>query len=112
MSRRWIAVSVGLAVVAVLGFVLVSAGGERVQGNVEIEVPEGASAVAIGTLLQDSNLIRFPRLFGLVARWRGTAGGLKAGRYVIPGDASWSQILDVLERGAVETVPFTIPEGY
>ncbi|MFQ5529444.1 MAG: endolytic transglycosylase MltG [Gemmatimonadota bacterium] len=110
---RTIAIAGGVVVVAALGIALVArGGGDRVSGNVQIEVPEGASAVGIGMLLQDSNLVRFPRLFGLVARWRGTAGDLKAGRYVIPGDATWTEILDVLERGVVETVPFTIPEGY
>jgi UPF0755 protein len=101
-----------LLVLLALGSWLAVTGGDRAAGNVQIEVPEGASAVAIGALLQDSNLVRFPRLFGLAARWRGTAGDLKAGRYVIPGDASWTEIFEVLERGAVETVPFTVPEGY
>jgi len=112
MSRRVRAAAVGLVVLLALGSWLVAGGGDRASGNIQLEVPEGASAVAIGGLLQDSNLVRFPRLFGLVARWRGTAGDLKAGRYVIPGGASWNEIFDVLERGAVETVPFTVPEGY
>lgn len=103
-----------LASAAVLALIAVlTLGGERrIAGNVRIEIPDGASAVRIGRLLEDSSLVRFPRLFALFARWRGTAGDLKAGRYVIPAEASWTDILDVLERGAVETIPFTIPEGY
>lgn len=111
MKRRAVAAIVGMVAVAGLVLVLTS-GGERPEGQVQIEVPEGSSAVGIGRILHDSNLVRFPRLFGLVARGRGTATDLKAGRYVIPGDASWTEILDVLERGAVETVSFTIPEGF
>lgn len=110
MNRR---VIVLIAVVAIGGTIgVLASGGERPTGQVQIEVPEGSSAVGIGRILQDSNLVRFPRLFAFVARSRGTAGDLKAGRYVIPGDASWTEILDVLERGAVETVTFTIPEGF
>lgn len=112
MSRR--AGTIVLVGIAVVGFVVMLAvdGDSRVSGSVEIEVPQGASAVRIGRLLEDSSLVRFPHLFALRARWRGTAGDLKAGRYVIPADASWTEILDILERGAVETRPFTIPEGY
>ncbi len=112
MSRRaGIIVLVGIVVVGLV-VLLTFDGDDRVSGNVEIEVPQGASAVRIGRLLEDASLVRFPRLFALRARWRGTAGDLKAGKYVIPADASWTEILDILERGAVETNPFTIPEGY
>lgn len=101
----------GILMLALIA-VLVLSGGRRSAGNVEIEVPAGASAVRIGRVLEDSSLVRFPRLFALFARWRGTAEDLKAGRYIIPAEASWTDILEVLERGAVVTTPFTIPEGY
>ncbi len=96
----------------VLAVMLPLDGTNRGSGSVELEIPDGASAIRIGRLLEDSSLIQFPRLFALRARWRGTAGDLKAGRYVIPADASWTEILDILERGAVQTNPFTIPEGF
>jgi UPF0755 protein len=101
----------GAGLVAMI-LVLTLGGGPRRTGNVGIEIPDGASAVRIGRLLQDSSLVRYPRVFALFARWRGTAGDLKAGRYVIPEGASWSDILEVLERGAVEMISFTVPEGY
>ncbi len=81
-------------------------------GVVEVRVPAGASAREIGRILDDAGLVRFPRLFSLTARASGSAGRLKAGRYRIAADASWFEILDLLERGAVVTVPFTIPEGF
>lgn len=112
MTRRTGSIVLAIAVLAGLIVVLTPGGERQDAGSVGIEVPVGVSAVRIGRLLEDSSLVRFPRLFALFARWRGTAGDLKAGRYVIPTEASWTDILEILERGAVETFPFTIPEGY
>jgi len=112
MTRRTGLLMLSGAGLIALILVLTLSGGPRRPGNVGIEIPDGASAVRIGALLQDSSLVRYPRMFGLFARWRGTAGDLKAGRYVIPGGASWSDILEILERGAVEMISFTVPEGY
>ena len=112
MTRRIPAILLSIVLLAGLVAVLTLDSEPPGTGSVEIEVPDGASAVRIGRLLEDSSLIRFPRLFALFARSRGTAEGLKAGRYVIPAEASWTDILEVLERGAVETIPFTIPEGF
>jgi len=112
MTRRTGSMVVAGVLMLALIAVLILSGGRRIAGSVEIEVPSGASAVRIGRVLEDSSLVRFPRLFALFARWRGTAEDLKAGRYIIPAEASWTDILEVLERGAVVTTPFTIPEGY
>jgi len=112
MTRRIAAILLSILLLVGLVAVFTLGGQPPRTGSVEIEVPDGASAVRIGRLLEDSSLIRFPRLFALFARSRGTAGALKAGRYVIPAEASWPDILEVLERGAVETILFTVPEGY
>ncbi len=81
-------------------------------GEVEVRVPPGSSAREIGELLGDAGLVRFPLLFSWTARVRGEAGSLKAGHYRFASDASWFEMLDALERGAVLTVPLTIPEGF
>jgi UPF0755 protein len=79
---------------------------------VEIRVPPGASAREIGTLLEEAGLVRFPVLFSWTARVRGAAGSLKAGHYRFASDASWFEMLDAMQRGAVLTVPLTVPEGF
>jgi UPF0755 protein len=78
----------------------------------EVIVPPGATAVQIGRLLKQAGLVRFPRAFALTARVAGAEGSLKAGRYRFANDASWFQMLEELERGSVETVSLTIPEGF
>jgi UPF0755 protein len=79
--------------------------------TVEIVVPAGAGAHAIGRELRDRGLVRSPRLFALAARLRGVEGSLKSGHYRIPGDLGWGGILDMLARGEVVTFPLTVPEG-
>ncbi|MGI9037830.1 MAG: endolytic transglycosylase MltG [Gemmatimonadota bacterium] len=98
---------------SVFVFVLGGCGGSGgPEGEVQIVVPEGASAGRIARVLEDADLIGNPRLFSLVARFKGSAADLKSGTYLIPGDAGYFEILDILEAGAVETVAFTAPEGF
>lgn len=101
-----------LGLVVVVLAAVSSCGDAPPEGDVQIEIPEGASAGAIGRILRDEGLIGSPGLFRVAVRLRGSGGSLKAGTYRIPGEAGYFQILDVLEAGAVETVPFTIPEGF
>jgi peptidoglycan lytic transglycosylase G len=79
---------------------------------VEIAVPPGSGALAIGRQLEEARLIRSPRLFALVARTRGVEGSLKAGRYELAGGMKWGEILDAMARGEVMTFPLTVPEGF
>ena len=79
---------------------------------VEIMVPPGAGALAIGRQLRDEGLVRSPRLFALAARWRGVDSSLKAGRYRVKGGMSWGEILDRIAAGEVVTFPLTVPEGF
>lgn len=95
---------------AVVVLLLLGCGSSR-EGEVQIVVPEGASASRIAHILQDKELVGSPRLFALYARLGGAAENLKSGTYRIPAGASWGEILDLLEAGAVETVPITVPEG-
>jgi len=80
--------------------------------TVEIRVPPGSGALAIGRQLRDAGLVRFPRLFSLAARLRGVDASLKAGLYEFDGGAGWSDLLDALSRGEVVTFPLTVPEGF
>ncbi len=88
------------------------AGGPGVGKTVEIVVPTGAGALAIGKQLRAEGLIRYPRFFALAARARGVEGSLKAGRYRVTGGMAWGEILDVIAAGEVVTFPLTVPEGF
>lgn len=82
------------------------------EGEVQVVIPEGASATRIAQILEEEELVGSPRLFALYARLGGAAASLKSGTYRVPAGASWNEILDRLEAGAVETVALTAPEGF
>lgn len=88
------------------------AGGPADGEPVEIVVPAGAGALAIGRQLKAEGLIRYPRFFALAARSRGVETSLKAGRYRVRGGMGWGEILDVIAAGEVVTFPLTVPEGF
>ncbi len=93
-----------------------SIGAEPIDGSaeeyVEVRIPDGATARRIAGSLHDAGLVRFPRIFALYARLRGSSGSLKAGLYRFPAGANWSELLGMLERGEVVTFPLTVPEGF
>ena len=79
--------------------------------SIRVDVPAGASALAIGNELRDAGLVRTPRGFALYVRLRGAQSDLKSGRYSIPSGAGWADILEQLRRGQVLTEAVTVPEG-
>ncbi len=79
--------------------------------TVELVVPPGASAEAIGRELESLDLVRHPLVFRLLVRSRGLGGQLKAGEYALNGPLSLEEIVDLLVRGEVVRREVTIPEG-
>jgi len=79
---------------------------------VEIVVPSGATLAQVADTLLARGVIGVKRPFVLFARMRGDDRSIRSGRYLLPTNSSWSSALDHLTRGAVVTVPMTIPEGF
>lgn len=77
-----------------------------------ITVENGMTAADIANMLHKEKLIKRPESFRLEARFMGLEGKLQAGKYEIEAGKSNSEIIDVLARGQVKTVSFTVPEGY
>lgn len=96
---------------AVLVLAAAACGGGA-TGEVEVVIPEGAGAVQVAERLEEAGLVSWPRFFAAYVALRGTDDSLKAGRYRFSSDAGWGTLADALERGAVVTVPITIPEGW
>ncbi|MGB5673614.1 MAG: endolytic transglycosylase MltG [Gemmatimonadota bacterium] len=116
MKKRWL-IAVVVLLLALLGAgtwfaTTPPGGGPGIDETVEIVVPAGAGALAIGQQLRSAGLVRYPRFFALAARTRGVEGSLKAGRYRVTGDMGWGEILDVIAAGEVVTFPLTVPEGF
>lgn len=102
--------------VLLLGLALV---GEACGGDadvepsaVEVDVPAGAGTMAVARRLQEAGLVGWPKLFTAYVALRGAEGDLKAGRYSFPEDVGWARLVTALERGEVQTVAVTVPEGF
>src|SRR6266571_8947851 len=77
----------------------------------ELVIPPGASAEAIGRLLQEQGLVRHPLVFRVLVLLKGVGGSLKAGEYALEGPLTLEQIVDLMARGQVVRREVTIPEG-
>lgn len=76
-----------------------------------VMVHPGDSFAHVASRLDSAEVINHPLLFRLFARWRELDRRLIPGRYEFSGLRSPEQVLDMLARGEVATLQFTIYEG-
>ncbi len=81
-------------------------------GSQLIIVKDGMTTVDIADLLHEKKLVKDAAAFRMEARVKGLATKLKAGAYQIEGGMSNAQIVDVMVKGRIKEVRFTVPEGY
>lgn len=81
--------------------------------KVEVVIPSGASAAAIGEALQEKGVIESAFGFRVAAYLEGGAEKIQAGRYELPTGLSANDALAILveEGPVVEFVNVTFPEG-
>jgi UPF0755 protein len=82
------------------------------QSLIEVRVPENSSAHNVATLLKQNGLIRNERVFLAYCYQKGWQTRLKAGLYAFSKSQSLPQLAQQMAEGKVETIAFTIPEGY
>ena len=78
---------------------------------VNFEVPIGSSTQAIAKRLVKQNLIRSEYAFRLIVKHRGTGKRLRAGTYTLQRNMALWHIIDEFEKGQVNLVRWTVPEG-
>ena len=76
-----------------------------------IGVATGMSLFSIGQTLEAEGLLRDPRLFVLLARWRGMDRRIRSGNYEFKGDATPGELLEALVSGPQKLDFVVIPEG-
>lgn len=86
--------------------------GFAIKGSRIIEVKPGMTTSDIADLLHEKKLVKNPSAFKLEARFQGLSEKLQAGVYQIEGGLSNSQIVEVMAKGHVKQIRFTVPEGY
>ncbi|MDO4179152.1 MAG: endolytic transglycosylase MltG [Phascolarctobacterium sp.] len=82
------------------------------KGSRIIEVKPGMTTTDIANLLHEKQLVKNPMAFRMEARFKGLESKLQAGIYQIDGGLSNGQIVDVMAKGRVKTLHFTVPEGF
>jgi UPF0755 protein len=82
------------------------------RGPVELDIPRGAGARKVSSLLAQAGLIDQPTLFRLYAGQRGAANRFRPGHYKFDAPVTPRQLVDLIVKGvADELVTVTIPEG-
>lgn len=82
---------------------------------IQLQVPPGTPAEAIGEQLLQAGLIRSLTAWKLLARWRAvqdSQGGFQSGTYAFAGNESLAEVAEKIWTGDVVQTGFTIPEGW
>jgi UPF0755 protein len=90
---------------------------ERAQeGAVPVQIPAGANARSIGSLLESKGVIEDARFFELNATLTLRRGKLRTGNYVLRRNMTNGAAIDALVQGpkvrVVKTFNVTVPEGH
>lgn len=79
---------------------------------VTITIESGSGTSVIAQILEDNGIIDNPTQFKLWSRLKGYDNQYKAGNYKFSPSMSFKEIAAILIGGKVNTISFTIPEGY
>jgi UPF0755 protein len=108
-----------LFLIALIGGISLSVGvrlGLEARGPAQnppilITVKKGMSLSQLGETLRLASLLREPRLFVLLARWRGMDRNIRSGNYEFNGNATPGEILEALVSGPQKLDFVVIREG-
>ena len=103
-----LAVVIGLLALQVLQ--QIGASGPLEQEKTVI-IERGMSVSRIATKLETEGVIGSPLLFRIAAQLLASPAGLKAGEYQFEPEMSLTEVVGLLDSGAVVTHSFTVPEG-
>ncbi len=82
------------------------------DAEINVFIPKGTSSRSVAQSLKKANVIRFPILFLLAARFNGLDKHLRAGEYVFAPQTSMLAVMDKIAKGEVFYHKITIPEGW
>lgn len=80
------------------------------EGQVVVNIPEGASAGEIADVLTENDVVSNGDLFQIRLRLAGKEDEVQAGRYVLAADMSYGSAIDQLTSSGGQ-VTLTLPEG-
>ena len=82
------------------------------KGSAVFQVAKGETVRSVAVNLMEDGFIRSDHFFIALMKLNKKTRSIKAGEYELDFEMKNTQILDVLSKGIVVTVKYTIPEGY
>lgn len=76
-----------------------------------LSIAAGDSLRSVVNLLHDEQVLAYPELVVLYARWTGVDQQIKRGEYLLPPQSTAGTLLDLLKSGKVIQYQLTLPEG-
>ena len=117
LKKKIIITVIGIAVIIAAGVLLYIGGlgkaldSENTQ-TVNVTIPSGSGTIQIGQQLEENSIISSSDKFKLWSRIKGYDSQYKAGTYALSPSMDFQTIADIIVGGKVNTVNFTVPEGY
>ena len=117
LKKKIIITVIGIAVIIAAGVLLYIGGlgkaldSENTQ-TVNVTIPSGYGTIQIGQQLEENSIISSADKFKLWSRIKGYDSQYKAGTYALSPSMDFQTIADIIVGGKVNTVNFTVPEGY
>lgn len=109
---KWAFIAAGLLLVAVAGnFIYGWSAPGPLQRETTVVIKPGSSITAAAGQLEKSGIVKSADAFVSRAKLFGATSTIKAGEFVIPAEASNSEILSILTGGKTIRRMVTIPEG-
>ncbi|RSL31582.1 endolytic transglycosylase MltG [Salibacterium salarium] len=106
-----------IAAVSIGGYLYISSAlepaDEQSDESINIEIPIGSNAAAIGEILEEEGVIKNGTIFQYYVRYNNESG-FQAGEYELSPSMDIDQIIQELKEGIVEqeyAISFIIPEG-
>lgn len=78
--------------------------------TVEIEIPFNSSTDDIAKILEEKDIIKYPRIFKYLSFFNGHEGNYRSGRHLISKELTYDEIMRILSQNPIST-NITIPEG-
>ncbi len=97
---------------SLLFLLLAACGGNPTGEPLRVTVPAGSGLSSVADSLAAREVIEWPAVFEVYARFTGAARSIKPGVYELRRGAAWGDVLDKLVSGDVVKLSLVIPEGW
>lgn len=115
-AKKIAAVAAAVVLIAAVCIIVLGSMGKPMDSaateNKTINIESGLGTGQIAEVLAENEIIDSTFNFKLLSRVKGYDNKYKAGRYTLSASMSFEQIAEILMDGKVNTIKFTIPEGY